>query len=400
MFYTLEDFDFRQKRVLLRADFNVPIDGKGKVTDATKIRDTLPTITYLLKQKCKLIIISHMGRPEGKIAENLRLGGVAKELSRMLKKEVKKLDYTTGQIVEQQLARMKDGEMIMLENVQFEPGETHNEENYARTLAQYCDFFVFDAFGQSHREYASISGIQKFVPSCAGFLVEQELNNLRLLEHPEKPFAAIIGGAKKDKITVIEHLMDKVDMLLIGGILANTFLKAKGVVIGASKCDDESWEAAKNLLQKYKEKIKLPSDAVIADRFDDKAKIKHVGLLAGTGIPRKWMIIDIGKNTVAEYEKVLKQAKTVLWAGPLGAFEIKKFEKGTRKIAQFLAKLKNVRIVGGGDSSAAVDKFKLAKKMTFVSSGGGATLDYISGKEMPGIRALEENYQRFSVHSG
>ena len=393
-FYTLKDFNFNGKRALLRADFNAPIDEKGKITDDIKIRDALTTIKYLISKKCKLIIISHLGRPEGKVVESLRLNHVALVLSKLLKKKMEKLDYVTGQIVEQRIKKMKDGEIIMLENVQFEPGEKNNDEAYAKTLASYCDYFVFDAFGQAHRDYASISGIQKFVPSCAGFLVEKEIENLSILEHAEKPFVAIIGGAKSDKIDVIGHLVNMVDTILIGGILANTFLKAKGVDIGKSKFDSESLESAKKLLEQYDEKIKLPVDAVVADKFDKKAKTNNVLI---DKVNKRWTIVDIGKETVKEYKKLLQNAKTIVWAGPLGAFETKKFEKGTSAIALFLGKLRSVRIIGGGDSSAAVDKFKVAKKMTHVSSGGGATLDFISGRVLPGIKALEENYRRFRV---
>lgn len=395
-FYTLHDFDFRNKRVLLRADFNVPIDEKGKIEDAKKIKDTLPTIKYLLSKKCKLVILSHLGRPEGKVVESLRLTQVAKKLSMLISKKVAKLDYTTGQLVEQHLKKMKPGEIVMLENVQFEPGETHNEESYARTLAGYCDYFVFDAFGQSHRDYASISGIQKIVPSCAGFLVEKEIEKLAMLEHPERPLVAIIGGAKHDKIAVIEHLADKADRIIVGGILANTFLKASGLEIGASKFDEESLEDAKRLLQQHGDKLVLPSDAVVADRFDDKAKVKEEDVHDVSG---KLIIVDIGRKTISQYKDILKKARTIVWAGPVGAFEIKKFQKGTKEIAMHLAKLRNIRIIGGGDSSAAIDKFKLAKKMTHVSSGGGASLDFISGKEMSGIRALEDNYRKFKVLS-
>ncbi|MBI2546718.1 phosphoglycerate kinase [Candidatus Woesearchaeota archaeon] len=393
-FYTLHDFDFTGKRVLLRADFNVPVDGKGRVQDEKKIRDTLPTIKYLLSQHCRLIIASHLGRPEGKTVEGLRLTHVAKILERMLRRKIVKLDYTTGQLVEQGIRRMKPGDIVLLENVQFEPGETHNEESYARTLAGYCDYFVLDAFGQSHRDYASISGVQKFVPSCAGLLVEKELQELSVLEHADKPFVAIIGGAKHDKITVIEHLVHKVDTIIVGGILANTFLKASGIDIGNSKFDAESVEDAKRLLREHRGKLVLPSDAVIADRLDAKARVRQASVQQ---IPKKWMIADIGKQSIAQYKDVLKYAHTIIWAGPVGMFEVRKFEKGTKELALFLAKLKSIRIVCGGDSSAAIDKVKLAKKMTHVSSGGGAALDFISGKAMPGILALEQNYNKFRV---
>jgi len=393
-FYTLRSFNFKHKKVLLRTDFNVPLNDKGNVTDDMKIKDALATIKYLISKKCKLIIISHLGRPEGKIVESLRLNCVAVVLSKLLRKKVDKLDYITGQIVEQRINKMKEGEIVMLENVQFEHGETYNEESYARTLARYCDYFVFDAFGQSHREYASISGIQKFVPSCAGFLVEKEIENLSILNNPERPFIAIIGGAKQDKIEMIEDLVSKVDTIIIGGILANTFLKAKGFEIGNSKFDNESLDKAKWFLKGYWEKIKLPNDVIIADRFSQKAKTKNVKI---SEISRRGIIVDIGKDTIKEYKKILEGAKTIVWTGPIGAFEIKKFEKGTRKLAEFIAKLKSVKIIGGGDSSAAIDKFKLAKKMTYVSSGGGASLDYIAGKELPGIKSLEENYRRFRV---
>lgn len=392
-FFTLNDLDVNGKRVLVRVDFNVPLDKKtNEITDDKRIRESLPTIRFLIEKNAKVILCSHLGRPDGKVVESLRLDKVAARLGQLLDKKVEKLDYVTGQIVKEKIKKMSNGEIIMLENVQFEPGETHNLESYARTLAGYCQYFVFDAFGQAHREYASISGIQKFVPSCAGFLIEKELRIMgKAMENPDKPFIGILGGAKiSDKIKVIENLLRKVDKLLIGGAMVFTFLKAQGKNIGDSKIENEYVELAKKLLNN--KKIILPIDVVIADKFDANADSK---IMNTDNMPNSWMGLDIGPKTIENYKEILKNAKTVLWSGPLGVFEFEKFANGTKEIAKFLSSLKATTIVGGGDTAAAVEKFGYAGKLTHVSTGGGASLEFFEGKKLPGIEALEESYKKF-----
>ncbi|MEM2131220.1 MAG: phosphoglycerate kinase [Candidatus Woesearchaeota archaeon] len=388
MYFKLKDFNFKNKKVLLRVDFNVPIKN-NVITDDSRIKKALPTITYILKQNPKqLIIISHLGRPNS-YSNEFSLKPVCQRLNQLLEKEfILYQDYNFRNIKE-----LPDLQRIMLENIRFDKGEEKNDLELAKKLASFADLFVFDAFGVCHREQASVSGIPKFLPSSAGFLMEKEVTFLKeKMENPEKPFVAIIGGAKEDKIEVIDKLIEKVDTLIIGGILANTFLKAKGHNIGNSKYSQEYLEYAKKMLEKYPNKIALPVDFICADSFSENAKTRCAGLVDDiTG----WIIMDIGPYTITGYKEILSKAKTVVWAGPIGVFEWEAFKRGTWDIARHLAELNITKIIGGGDSGDAIVRFGLEEKMTLVSTGGGASLELLSGKEMPGIKALEENYETF-----
>lgn len=379
MFKTLSKADLKGKTVLVRADFNV-------IGDEGKIRATLPTIEYLLKNNCRVILLSHLGRPKGKVIEELRLGAVAKTLSKLLKKDVKKLNESVGAKVKKAVDGMKDRDIILLENVQFHPGERENDEHYAKALASLADIFVLDAFGQSHRNYASLTKIQKFLPSYAGLLLEKEVETLnKLMKNPQKPFIAVLGGAKvSDKIQLIENLLKKVDKLLIGGAMTFTFLKAKGYEIGDSKVESDFVGQAKKLLKSSK--ILLAVDVVIADKFDAKAAKKTVSV---DKIEKGWMGLDIGPNTVKMYKKELAKAKTIVWNGPLGVFEFPRFSSGTVEIAKFIAKSHALTVIGGGDTIAAAKTADVTGKFSHTSTGGGAMLEFLEGKKLPAIEALE-----------
>ena len=391
-FLTLKDMDLENKRVLVRVDFNVPLKD-GKVSDDNRIRQTLPTINYLLEKKCKIILMSHLGRPQkllkkGKkfeeIKKELTLNPVAEDLSEILGVDVIFAENSIG--LDSVDTNIPKGDIVLLENIQFNEGETKNDDGYAKKLASIADVYVNDGFAQSHREYASFCAITKFLPSCAGFLLQKEINELSKLLKPEKPFIAIIGGAKADKIKVIKSLLHKVDCMIVGGVLANTFQKAKGVDIKASKFDEKTLNLAKNFVNE--EKIILPEDVVVADKFEENAQSKNVNV---NNIPDNWMVMDIGNKTIKNYKDKLKNAKTVLWAGPLGVFEFEKFSNGTRQIAKFIANLNAITIIGGGDLTAAIYKFGLADKMTYVSTGGGASLEFIEKEgKLPALVVLEE----------
>ena len=382
----LSDMELDNKKVIVRVDYNVPIKD-GKVADDTRINRTLPTINYLLEKDCKIILMSHLGRPKGKVVEDLRLDPIGRRMSEILKKDVKKLNNNTGPEVEKAASKMQPKDIILLENIQFHPGEIANDDSFGKELANLADVYVNDGFGQCHRTYGSYCAITKFIPSCVGFLVEKEINELGKLLEPEKPFVAIIGGAKADKISVIKSLLPKVDNMIIGGVLANTFQKAKGLDIKASKFDEETLEQAKEIADDNK--IVLPEDVLAADKFEEGAETKNVSI---NDIPDGWMVVDIGKNSVKNYCDLLRKAKTIVWAGPLGVFEIDAFADGTKKIAKFLAGLDSTTIIGGGDSAAAVNKFGLAEKMTHVSTGGGASLEFIEKEgKLPALVALEES---------
>lgn len=388
MYFKLKDFDFKNKKVLLRVDFNVPIKNNF-ITDDSRIKKAIPTINYILDKKPKqLIIISHLGRPDSYQPE-FSLKPVCERLNQLLGKE---FILQTNPFI-RNVSVLPDFQRIILENIRFEKGEELNDLELAKKLASFADLFVFDAFGVCHRNQSSVTGIPKFLPSCMGFLMEKEVTFLKeAIEKPKKPFVAIIGGAKEDKISVIDRLIEKVDTLIIGGILANTFLKAKGHNIGNSKYSQEHLEYAKNLLEKYPFKIALPVDFICADSFSENAKTRCAGLVDDlTG----WIIMDIGPYTITGYKQILSKAKTVVWAGPIGVFEWEPFKRGTWDIARHLAELNIIKIIGGGDSGDAIVRFRLEEKMSLVSTGGGASLELLSGKEMPGIKALEENYENF-----
>lgn len=389
---TIKDVDLKGKRVLMRVDFNVPLDGELNITDDIRIRSALPTIKYAIEKGAKVILMSHLGRPDGKIVDSMRLAPVAERLEELLGKKITKADDCIGDGVKKTVALMKPGDVVLLENLRFHAEEEKNDPGFARELADLGDIFVNDAFGTAHRAHASTEGVTKYLPSVAGFLLEKEIRYLgQTVDNPKRPFAAILGGAKvKDKIKVIDNLLNKVDVLIIGGGMAYTFLKAKGHTIGASKLDKDGFDTAKQAIDKAAQKnipILLPIDNVIGDKFDANANVK----LVGEDIPDGWMGLDIGPETIKLFEDKLKDAKTVIWNGPLGVFEMDKFAKGTEAIAVFLAGLKGATtIIGGGDTAAAMLKFKVEEKMTHISTGGGASLEYLEGRGLPGIDALQD----------
>ncbi|MFA5147438.1 MAG: phosphoglycerate kinase [Candidatus Omnitrophota bacterium] len=389
---TIKDMDLKGKRVLIRVDFNVPLDDNLKITDDIRIRASIPTIKYALDKGAKVILMSHLGRPDGKVVEKMRLAPVAKRLGELLERPVTALKDCIGPEVKKTVLAMKENDIILLENLRFHAEEEANDAGFAAELASLGEIFINDAFGTAHRAHASTEGVTKYLPSAAGFLLEKEIEYLgNAVSDPKRPFVAILGGAKvKDKIKVIDNLLDKVDVLLIGGGMAYTFLKAKGKTIGSSKLDKDGFETAKAALDKAAKKnipMVLPVDNVIADKFDALANVRMVG----EDIPDGWMGLDIGPKTVKIFKDNLKGAKTVVWNGPLGVFEMDKFAKGTEEIGRFLANLKGATtIIGGGDTAAAISKFKLEKKMTHISTGGGASLEYLEGRGLPGIDALQD----------
>ncbi len=384
---TVRDIDVKDKRVLMRVDFNVPIKD-GVVADDKRIVAALPTIKYLLDHDAKVILMSHLGRPKGQPAPEFSLKPASQRLSELLGQPVKQLDDCVGPDVEKAVAAMKPGDVVVLENTRFKAGETKNDPDLAAGLAKLGDIYVNDAFGSAHRAHASTEGVAHHLPAVAGFLMEKELNYLgKALSSPERPFLAILGGAKiSDKIGVIENLLSQVDSLLIGGGMANTFLKAQGYDVGESLVEEDAVSTAKQLLGKGGEKLLLPVDCVVADRFDADADSKVVPV---NEVPAGWRILDIGPATVAHFTNRLAVAKTVVWNGPMGVFEFPKFAEGTFAIARALAGLSNATtIIGGGDSASAVRKSGLADKMSHISTGGGASLEFLEGKELPGVAAL------------
>ncbi len=388
MIPTMKDFDFEGKKVLVRVDFNVPLDDEGNITEDERIIAAIPTITFLLEKNAKIILMSHLGRPKGQVVEKLKMNKIAKKLSDLLDKEVIKLDDCIGQDVREKVNEMKNKDVILLENLRFHAEEEKNDEEFAKELASLADVYVNDAFANSHRNHASMTGITKFLPSYAGFLVEKEITILtKIMQNPEKPFVAIIGGAKPDKINVIKNLLRFVDKIIIGGVLANTFLKAMGANIGNSKFDPESVNDAKILLVQSKGKIVLPVDAFVANSIE---KGENSRIVKIEGITDECMIGDIGPDTIALYKKELKEAKTVIWGGPLGAFEYEKFEGGTHETALFLSELNAKVFVGGGELGVAIKQLGLENKVNYISTGGGAFLQFLSGKELPAIKALQE----------
>lgn len=385
--------DIKGKRVFCRVDFNVPLDKNLNITDDTRIVEALPTIKFLLEKGARLILASHLGRPKG-VDPQFSLKPVAKYLSRLLGKEVKMAPDCIGPEVEKMVNELQPGEVLLLENVRFHKEEEKNIPEFAQKLAALCDIYVNDAFGTAHQKHASTEGIAHFVKIAAqGFLMKKETEYLgKVLTSPDRPFVALIGGAKVgDKIGVLNNLMNLVDVLLIGGGMAYTFLKAKGLEIGKSLLDTESIEVAKNIMEQASKKtglkFLLPVDCLVADRDDESANTKIVPV---TQIPADWQGMDIGEQTFELFARELKQARTIVWNGPVGKFEVDKFSNGTRKIAELLASLKATTVIGGGDTAAAVQKFGVKDKMTHVSTGGGASLKFLEGKTLPGIAALNE----------
>ena len=389
---TIRDVDVKGKRVLVRVDFNVPMNAEREITDDTRIRAALPTIKYLIDHGAKVILASHLGRPKGKPADEFRMDPVARRLSELLGKPVRKLDECVGDKVKAEVAAMNDGDVVLLENLRFHAEEEANDEGFARALADIADLYVNDAFGTAHRAHASTAGVAKFLPAVAGFLMEKEIEVMgKALADPERPFVAILGGAKvKDKVGVVRNLLDKVDTLMVGGGMAYTFLKAQGLEVGQSILEADKIDLAKELMEKARARgvrFMLPSDVVVADRFAEDAKTRVVPV---DQIPPDWQALDIGPETVAKFGKAIADAKTVVWNGPMGVFEMKPFAEGTRGIAKALAESKATTIVGGGDSAAALEEMGFADKVTHVSTGGGASLEFLEGKELPGVVVLKD----------
>ena len=388
---TVKDIDVNGKRVLLRCDFNVPQDEYGNITDNRRIVAALDTIKYLIDNNAKIILCSHLGRPKGEFKKQFSLSPVAKELEKLLGREVKLSDDVVGECSKKLVQNMKDGDIVLLENVRFEKGEEKNDPEFAKQLASLADIYVNDAFGTTHRAHASTAGVAKFLPAVAGFLVEKEINFMsNALKNPERPFIAILGGAKvSDKIGVIDALLEKVDTLIIGGGMAYTFLKAQGYNIGNSMCEADKLDLAIKLMEKAKEKnvkLLLPVDTVIGKEFKRDTESKVV---KSTEIPNDWEGFDIGPKSIELFGEEIKKAKTVIWNGPVGLFEFDKFAVGTNSIAKILSEVDATTIIGGGDSAAAIEKAGLTDKMSHVSTGGGASLQLLEGKELPGIECLE-----------
>jgi len=391
---TVRDIDVGGKRVLVRADFNVPLDeASGAITDDSRIRATLPTIKYLIERKARVILCSHLGRPGGKVVEKLRLAPVAQRLSELLGQKVEVAPhFSIGPEVEKEVESLKEGDVLLLENLRFQPGESENAPAFAQALAGLADMYVNDAFGASHRVHASIVGVANYLPAVAGLLLEKEIKVLEdILAKPAHPFAELAGGAKvSDKIAVFENTLDKVDCLLIGGGMAATFLKAKSYEVGSSLVEDDKLDFAARLLKDAAERgvrLLLPVDVVIADKISAEAEVKVV---SAEGIVPDWGIVDIGPKTIANFSEELRRCQTVFWNGPMGVYEIAKFAQGTQAMAKLLASLKATTVVGGGSTAEVVTAMKLADKMTFVSTGGGASLRFLGGKKLPGVEVLLE----------
>ena len=391
---TVRDVDVAGKRVFVRVDFNVPLED-GKVVDDARIRAALPTIALLVRQGAKVILASHLGRPKGKVTDSLRLRPVAERLSQLLGHEVRVTGDALGVGTQDAVRRLKRGDVLLLENLRFHREEEANDPEFAKALASYADVYVNDAFGTAHRAHASTEGIARYLPAYAGLLMEREIAALsQLLEDPVRPFAAVIGGAKvSDKITVLENLLERLDTLVLGGGMANTFLVAQGRTVGKSLLEADMVEDARRLLEMGERRgvrIVLPVDVVVAKEVTRGAEHKIVPV---ERIPNSWSIVDVGPRSVVLFEDALEAARTILWNGPLGVFEIPTFGDGTRRMARYLATRADAGatvVLGGGDSAAAVDQLGLATRMTHVSTGGGATLEFLEGKELPGIAILRD----------
>src|SRR3989338_4293855 len=389
---TVKDVDLAGRKVLLRCDFNVPQDANLNIADDSRIRASLPTINYILSKKPKkLILMSHLGRPDGKVVSKYSLKPVAERLKELLGREVRMSVDCIGEDVQREINESRET-VLLLENLRFHPEEEQNEPNFSKALAGLGDIYVNDAFGTAHRAHASTEGITHYLSSAAGLLLEKEIAYLsKVLEKPQKPFMVILGGAKvSDKLGVIENLLPKADEIIIGGGMCYTFLYAQGKRIGNSKLEKDRIATAKEILEKAKKqkvKILLPIDNVITDKIEVDAKVKTVG----ENIPDGWLGADIGPKTIRAYCATLKKAKTIVWNGPLGIFEIDAFASGTKKVSEFISRLKATTIIGGGDTASAIIKFGLEDKMTHISTGGGACLEFLEGKVLPGIAALTDS---------
>ncbi len=390
---TIDDVNVQGKRVLVREDFNVPVDADKNITDDKRIVAALPTVRLLLSRGAKVILCSHFGRPKGKADPDFSLAPVARHLEKVLPGvKIAFAPDCVGESAKAAVDAMKEGEIVLLENVRFHKEETDNDPEFAKKLASLADIFVLDAFGTSHRAHASTVGVAAYIPAVAGLLMQKELEVMGgAVENPVRPFVAILGGAKvSDKIGVIKNLLNKCDCLVIGGGMANTFIKAAGNEVGKSLVDGESLDLANELVKEAKERgvrMLLPVDVVVADAFAPDANHKTVAIDA---IPEDWMALDIGEKTAAIYAEVVKKAKTVVWNGPMGVFEMEAFAKGTRAVAQACAECDGTTIIGGGDSASAIKKLGFADKVTHISTGGGASLEFLEGKELPGVAAIND----------
>ena len=387
---TVKDIDLKGKKVFVRCDFNVPMDENQNITDNTRIKAALPTIKYLLEQNCKIILASHLGRPKGEVKPEFSLKPVAKELSKLLGKDVIMANDVIGEDATSKAENLKEGEIMLLENVRFHREETDNDPEFAKKLASMAEIFVNDAFGTAHRAHASTTGIANYIPGVAGFLIEKELKFLgNAINNQERPFVAILGGAKvSDKIGVIDSLLEKVDTLIIGGGMAYTFFKAQGYEVGNSLCELDKLDLAREAMEKAKNKgvkLILPVDTKVGKEFKPDTESKTV---AWTEIPADWEGFDIGEKTIEIFSEEIRKAKTVVWNGPVGLFEFDQFAIGTNAIAKVLSEIDATTIIGGGDSAAAVKKAGLQDKMTHISTGGGASLEFLEGKKLPGIECL------------
>jgi phosphoglycerate kinase len=390
---SIRDAKVEEKRVLVRVDFNVPLDiKKGTITDDSRIKLTLPTLRYLVEHKAKVILCSHLGRPDGKIVEGLRMKQVATRLSQLMNLPVAVVSDCTGAGVKKAVDNLKNGELLLLENVRFHPEEEANDSTFAKALASLADMYVDDAFGTAHRAHASTVGVASYLPTFSGFLMEKELETLgKILANPEHPFAALLGGAKvSDKIGLIENILDKIELLLIGGGMAANFFKAKGYEVGHSKIEIDKLESAQKVLRHIEHNrvsMFLPIDVVVTDTIDKQAKGQVV---AATSIPTDKYIVDIGPKTVELFSQQLKKCMTIFWNGPMGIYELPQFAEGTKKIVTLLASLKATTVVGGGSTAEIVEEMNMTDKMTHVSTGGGASLEFLEGKILPGVAVLED----------
>lgn len=389
---TVKDIDVKGKKVLVRCDFNVPQDENGNITDTRRIVSSLPTIKYLIENGAMVILCSHLGRPKGEVKKEFSLAPVAKELSKELGIEVKLATDIVGESAKSLTANMKAGEVVLLENVRFDAREEKNDPEMAKELASLAEIYVNDAFGTSHRAHASTAGVADYLPAVSGFLIEKEIDFMgNALENPKRPFVAILGGKKvSDKIGVINSLLEKVDTLMIGGAMAYTFFKAQGYEVGNSICELDKLDLATELMEKASKKgvkLMLPVDTKLGKEFDKDTESKTVKC---SEIPEGWEGFDIGEETIKLYKEELKNAKTIVWNGPLGLFEFDQFAIGTNEIAKTLAEVDAITIIGGGDSAAAIEKAGLSDKMTHISTGGGASLEFLEGKKLPGIECLQD----------
>lgn len=387
---TIKDINIEGKKVLVRCDFNVPMDENRNIMDNTRIVAALPTIKYLLEKNCAIILCSHLGRPKGEFKPEFSLKPVAKELSRLLDKEIIMAEDVIGKDAKTKAANLQNGQIMLLENVRFHKQETDNDPEFAKELASMAEIYVSDAFGAVHRAHASTAGVAAYLPAVAGFLIEKELKFLgKAISNPERPFIAILGGAKvSDKIGVIDNLLEKVDVLIIGGGMAYTFFKSMGYGVGKSICELDKLDLAKEAMEKAKQKgvkLMLPVDTRVGKEYKEDTESKVVKY---TEIPHDWEGFDIGDETIKMFSDELRKAKTVVWNGPLGLFEFPQFAIGTNAIAKVLSEIDATTIIGGGDSAAAVKKAGLEDKMTHISTGGGASLEFLEGKKLPGIECL------------